>query len=635
MKTRGIMNRSCTSYGNTALTMIPTNRRSPAIATYVLYGKFYGECNDLFSMDATEAYSLKLATDLSVSGDTLYFVQKYIKNGEYKSCIYRITGKSDPEQITFGESERSPRIADGTLYYIRYEKEKETLMSMGSGKEPREVASFAKIVDYSITAKNLLIVAAEKADGELPFYADRLKYRFNGRGLLRSYYDLYRNEDKPVKIHGGKFDVLGVRENGGRIVIETSEFADDYSMSDLVEIDSQGKTIKRITMESAEINDFDISETGRIAFSGHYDLKPWEISSIIFPEEEKKVVVGKHSANTVISDSFAGAKYSIKFHGNDLYAMGQEKSSSFIYRIGNSVTRLTEDKRDIMDYDVSDPLAYAYSTQDHPSIIHFHREYDLNPAVTGKVADAIEMDGGEGFIMFRSRDSPSIVFIHGGPHDAYGHSYFIEFQYMFQNGYNIIFTNPPGSTGYGQEYAQACVGNWGGSAYNYVKKFIGVVREKYGINENISLTGGSYGGFMTNWIVTQTDMFRAAISERSISNLLSMVGTSDIGFWFNPLELNIDRPYSFDGMRKLMELSPISYAEKVKTPTMLITGEEDYRCPIEQAEQFFVALKLNNVETELVRYQGDNHEHARSGVPKNMVDRLEIKLKWFDRYLKN
>ncbi|MCL4307309.1 MAG: S9 family peptidase, partial [Candidatus Thermoplasmatota archaeon] len=90
-------------------------------------------------MNATEAYSLKFATDLSVSGDTLYFVQKYIKNGEYKSCIYRIKGSSDPEQITFGESERSPRLVDGILYYIRYEKERETLMSMGPGKEPREI----------------------------------------------------------------------------------------------------------------------------------------------------------------------------------------------------------------------------------------------------------------------------------------------------------------------------------------------------------------------------------------------------------------------------------------------------------------------------------------------------------------
>ncbi|MFG1545318.1 MAG: S9 family peptidase [Thermoplasmataceae archaeon] len=586
-------------------------------------------------MNATEAYSIKFATDLSVSGDTLFFVQKYIKNGEYKSCIYRISGSSDPEQITFGESERSPRLVDGVLYYIRYEKEKETLMSMGQGKEPREIASFAKIVDFSISGSDILVVAAEKADGELPFYADRLKYRFNGRGLLRSYYNLYRIGENPVKIYGGKFDVLGVKRNGGRIVIETSEFGDDYSLSDLLEIDSGGKVVKRITGESAEINDYDISEKGRIAFSGHYGLKPWEISSIIFPEEGRNIVLGNDSANTVISDSFAGAKYSVRFHGNDLYAIGREKSSSFIYRISNAVTRLTEEHRNITDYDVSGVLAFAYSTQEHPSIIHFNREYDMNPGVLGKKADVMDMDGGEGFVMFRSKDSPSLVFIHGGPHDAYGHSYFMEFQYMFQNGYNIIFTNPPGSTGYGQEYARACVGDWGGSAYNYVKKFIGVIREKYGINEKLGLTGGSYGGFMTNWIVTQTEMFRAAISERSISNLLSMVGTSDIGFWFNTLELNIERPYSMDGMRKLMELSPISYAEKVKTPTMLITGEEDYRCPIEQAEQFYVALKLNNVETELVRYQGDNHEHARSGVPKNMVDRLEIKLKWFDRYLKN
>ncbi|MEM0157341.1 MAG: S9 family peptidase, partial [Thermoplasmataceae archaeon] len=564
-------------------------------------------------MNATDAYSIRMATDLSLSGENLLFVQKYIKNGEYKSCIYRISGKSEPEQITFGESERSPRMVDDVLYYIRYSKEKETLMSMEAGKEPREIASFAKIMDYSVSGSNILIVAAEKADNDLPFYADRLKYRFNGRGLLRSYYGLFSVKDNPVRIYGGKFDVLGVRENGGRIIIETSEFGDDYSMSDLLEIDADGKVMKRITENSAEINDFDLSVKGRIAFSGHYGLKPWEISSIIFPEEGKKFVLGKDSNNTVISDSFAGAKYSVRFDGDDLYAIGQEKSSSFIYRVGKEITKLTGDQRNITCYDVSGRLAYAYSTQDHPSLIHFQKEYDLNPAVSGKIADTIEMDGGEGFVMFRSRDSPTLVFIHGGPHDSYGHSYFIEFQYMFQNGYNIIFTNPPGSTGYGPEYARACVGDWGGSAFNYIKKFIDLARKRYGINEKIGLTGGSYGGFMTNWIVTQSDMFKAAISERSISNLLSMVGTSDIGFWFNTLELNIDRPYSTEGMKKLMELSPISYTENVKTPTMLITGEEDYRCPIEQAEQFFVALKLNNVETELVRYQGDNHEHARSG----------------------
>lgn len=279
-------------------------------------------------------------------------------------------------------------------------------------------------------------------------------------------------------------------------------------------------------------------------------------------------------------------------------------------------------------------MAFIYSTQDHPSIIHFHKDYDLNPNIVGKKAVSIGLDGGEGFIMFRSKDAPSLVFIHGGPHDSYGHSYFIEFQYMFDNGYNIIFTNPPGSTGYGGKYAEAVVGNWAESTYDFVMRFISLVKERYGISNKMGLTGGSYGGFMTNWIITETNEFVCAISERSISNLLSMVGTSDIGFWFNPMELKIEKPYSKEGIKKLMELSPITYSEKVKTPIMFITGEEDYRCPIEQAEQFYVALKLNNVETELVRYPGDNHEHARNGIPKNMIDRLEIKLRWFDKFLK-
>ena len=586
-------------------------------------------------MDSREAYGIKSATDICISGETLYYVQKYIRDGEYKSCIYRINGDSAPEQITYGESEKSPRVNSGALYYVKYAKDKESLMCMENGKEPKEIASFAKIADFSISSNMILIVAAEKSDGDLPFYADKLKYRFNGRGLLRSYYALYGVENGPTKIYGGKFDVMGVSQNGGRIIIETTEYGEDYSMSDLVEIDSDGKVIRRITDESATINSFDVSDSGRIVFSGHYGLKPWEVSSIIFPEENKNIILGNDSSNTIISDSFVGAKYSVKFHKNDVYAIGQECSSSFIYRIGDGVERLTEDRRNIMDFDVSDQIAYVYSTQDHPSIIHFNKEYDLNPGIEGKIAEAIRMDNGEGFLMFNSKDSPTLVFIHGGPHDAYGHSYFIEFQYMFRNGYNIIFTNPPGSTGYGAEYARACVGDWGGSPMSYVMKFIDLIRNRYGINEQIGLTGGSYGGSMTNWIVTQTDIFKAAISERSISNLLSMVGTSDIGFWFNTIELNIDRPYSASGMKKLMELSPISYVENVKTPTMLITGEEDYRCPIEQAEQFYVALKLNKVPAELVRYQGDNHEHARSGLPKNMIDRLEIKLKWFDRFLRN
>ncbi|MEM4912564.1 MAG: prolyl oligopeptidase family serine peptidase, partial [Metallosphaera sp.] len=118
-----------------------------------------------------------------------------------------------------------------------------------------------------------------------------------------------------------------------------------------------------------------------------------------------------------------------------------------------------------------------------------------------------------------------------------------------------------------------------------------------------------------------------------ISNLVSMCGTSDIGFWFNAIESGISDPWSTEGIEKLMKMSPIYYVKNVKTPTMLIHGEEDYRCPIEQAEQFYVALRMQGVPTALVRYQGDSHEHARRGKPKNMIDRLKTKLEWFSKYL--
>ncbi|MEM1860270.1 MAG: prolyl oligopeptidase family serine peptidase, partial [Metallosphaera sp.] len=120
---------------------------------------------------------------------------------------------------------------------------------------------------------------------------------------------------------------------------------------------------------------------------------------------------------------------------------------------------------------------------------------------------------------------------------------------------------------------------------------------------------------------------------RGISNLVSMCGTSDIGFWFNAVESGVDDPWNPENMEKLMRMSPIYYVGKVSTPTMFIHGEEDYRCPIEQAEQFHVALRSRGVESKLVRYQGDGHEHARRGRPDNMMHRLTIKLQWFKDHL--
>ena len=146
---------------------------------------------------------------------------------------------------------------------------------------------------------------------------------------------------------------------------------------------------------------------------------------------------------------------------------------------------------------------------------------------------------------------------------------------------------------------------------------------------HVFVTGGSYGGFMTNWIVSHTDRFKAAATQRSISNWISFYGTSDIGFYFVKDQTKGHPTFSTD---KLWEQSPIKYADQVKTPLLFIHSDEDYRCPIEQALQFYTILKENGIDTRFAWFKGENHDLSRSGRPQSRVKRLEEITNWFDKY---
>lgn len=590
-------------------------------------------------MNAEEAYKIKLAGEINVDGGKTFFEEKYIAEGQYHSNIFSIDSGSII-QITNGGAERLPIYKDQVLYYIKYSKDNEALLKLQSLSEPEQICNFYKINKFILTEKGIFVIGLEKTDTEKPFETNRIKYRFDERGLLRSKYSLYLVTDTIHKIYSGDFDVVDVAYNGNRLIIETTEENDDNSMTDLYEINIDGQKIKRITKKSHIIHSYSISDSGRIAASMHENLNPWEVNNIVYPEEGKELSVGNDSNDSILTDLFFTSPYKIKYVGNTLYVLAQNQSSSNLYKVeGNSVTQKTEIKGKLLSFDIADisgseKFAYAYSTPDHPCIIVDEKSYDINKNVTGVIPAVKQIDGGEYFFMLKDQKAPTIVFIHGGPQTAYGYLYYIEFQYFYSNGYNILYTNPPGSTGYGQDYEKECVGDWGNKDFEYIRKAMKYVMDQYGVVNNFAVTGGSYGGFMTNWIVTHSNIFKCGISERSISNMLSMIGTSDIGFWFNTLQLKITDPYSKEGIGKLMEYSPITYVKDVKTPVLLITGEEDYRCPIEQAEQFYTGLKLNNIDTGLIRYEGDNHEHARSGIPTNMIDRLKRKLAWFDKYMK-
>jgi dipeptidyl aminopeptidase/acylaminoacyl peptidase len=227
---------------------------------------------------------------------------------------------------------------------------------------------------------------------------------------------------------------------------------------------------------------------------------------------------------------------------------------------------------------------------------------------------------------------PLILSIHGGPAGQYGVDWYHEFQVYAANGYAVLFTNPRGSTGYGQKFERGIVGEWGGKDYQDIMNGLDAALRKYPWidQDRMGVTGGSYGGFMTNWIVGHTDRFKAAVTLRSLSNFISDDGTRDGAYGHSP-DFGGD---IFQKMDLYWDRSPLKYARNVKTPTLILHSDNDYRVPIEQGEQWFRALKHFGVTTEIVFFPRENHNLTRTGEPRHLVESLNWQLYWFDRFLK-
>ena len=227
---------------------------------------------------------------------------------------------------------------------------------------------------------------------------------------------------------------------------------------------------------------------------------------------------------------------------------------------------------------------------------------------------------------------PLVLEIHGGPHTAYGEMFFFEFQCLAAQGHGVLFINPRGSTGYGERFTMASNGDWGGNDYRDLMLGVDAARARvpWIDGARLGVTGGSFGGYMTNWIVTQTDRFKAAVAQRSLCNMVSKWGVSDIGYYGNDLQWG-GPPWK--NPQFYLDRSPLTHVTNVVTPLLLIHSERDLRCPIEQAEQFFTALRYLRREVALVRFPDEGHELSRSGQPLHRLDRLQRIASWFRDHL--
>lgn len=224
-------------------------------------------------------------------------------------------------------------------------------------------------------------------------------------------------------------------------------------------------------------------------------------------------------------------------------------------------------------------------------------------------------------------DNALVLQVHGGPRTNYGYGFSFEFQLLAAHGYTVVFGNPRGGSSYGYGFSNSISGRLGTIDADDVMQLAHSAREKHiDPDAPIHLTGGSYGGFMTNWLVTQTDLFTSAVTQRSISNWLSFYGTSDIGFSWIHVETG-GTPWEHSD--KLWSQSPMKHVASVTSPLLILHSEEDHRCPIEQAEQFFTALRVLGREVSFIRFPDEGHDLSRSGRPDRRLERLEAILDWF------
>ena len=227
---------------------------------------------------------------------------------------------------------------------------------------------------------------------------------------------------------------------------------------------------------------------------------------------------------------------------------------------------------------------------------------------------------------------PAILEIHGGPQVQYGNFFMHEFYFLAGHGYVVFFCNPRGGQGYGEAHAKAIWNNWGTADYDDLIAWTDFLQQQPYIDpDRMGVTGGSYGGYMTNWIIGHTDRFKAAVTQRSVSNLISMYGSSDYN-WAFQYEFGDQPPW--ENLENYWRQSPMKHIGNAKTPTLVIHSEEDLRCDMEQDEQVYVALKKLGVDTEMVRFPDEPHGLSREGRTDRRIQRLEHIARWFDRYLK-
>ncbi|MGM7700761.1 S9 family peptidase [Pseudalkalibacillus sp. Hm43] len=645
--------------------------------------------NQRNGVEIEDLLKLKFVSDpqLSPDGHRLAYVVKEInEDKKYQSHLYIMdVGTQTSVRWTGGKSmDFYPRWSpDGAeLLFLSNRSEKMQVWKVSSqGGEPEQVTDSENGVSspsWHPDGHSILYTFTEKAEQEEgPIIVDTLRYKADGKPTLTSQsYEhigiLSLKSKKTDVLTKDEADHLYARFTSDGKGIVYAKFGEDepgsYRQSKIY-LQELGQNPVEISTIKGTVSHPICSPDGRyIAYVGHdQSYGPATYNELwVYDRENGSTLCLTEKLDIQIGDVMISDLHSVEMSpglvwnstSEHLYFLASEFGNTELYSIDlfGNVDKIVEGDRHIFQYAMDDGAKDVYlavSTPSHPGDlvrhdinslmeqpITFHNEEFLSD-ITLSVPETVQYPSQDGTVIhgwmlkpndFRSGQKyPTILYIHGGPHMMYGNTFFHEFQVLTAKGYAVLYLNPRGSHGYGQTFVNACRGDYGGGDYQDLMSGVDHALDTYDWidSEELYVTGGSYGGFMTNWIVGSTDRFKAAVTQRSICNWQSFYGVSDIGYFFTEGEIGA---HLENDPEKLWYHSPIRLVKNVDTPLLILHGEKDFRCPIEQAEQLYIALKQQNKPTRLVRFPDADHNLSRNGDPSLRMARLEQISGWFDHY---